>query len=151
MNKYVRLAIAIVATLILGFGIYYFWLPAINLQSQEFWIFILSIILLFGLFFGVLRKSDTVLVEGKDIVRIVGSNLHLTNDKGAQYEIINASSSVVARIWYNWAGNKNVSSNTAIIFKTPLDCTLTCQVYKAKLTPTPGKVDSTQVPKTVNG
>ena len=97
------------------------------------------------------KNYGTSLVEGKDIVRIVGSNLHHTNDKGAQYEIINASSSVVARIWYNWAGSKNVSSNTAIIFKTPLDCTLTCQVYKAKLTPTPGKVDSTQVPKTVNG
>ena len=92
----------------------------------------------------------TSLVEGKDIVRIVGSNLHHTNDKGAQYEIINASSSVVARIWYNWAGNKDVSANKAIIFKTPLDCTLTCQTYKVKVTPTPGKVDATQIPKTVN-
>lgn len=65
MNKYVRLAISILATALLGLGIYYFWLPAINLQSQQFWYFIFVLIVMFGLFFGIFKKCETVIIEGK--------------------------------------------------------------------------------------
>ncbi len=64
MNRYVRLAISLLVTVLVGLGAFYFWLPALNIQSQEFWIFILLLILTFGLFFGVLKKAETVVVVG---------------------------------------------------------------------------------------
>ena len=94
------------------------------------------------------KNYGTYLVEGVNIIRFVGNNL--PDSKAVQLEIIDSASNVVSRVWYNWANATDVASNKAIIFKTPLDCTVTCQVYKAKLTPTPGKVDATQIPKTVN-
>ena len=94
------------------------------------------------------KNYGTYLVEGVNIIRFVGNNL--PDSKAVQLEIIDSASNVVSRIWYNWANATDVASNKAIIFKTPLDCTVTCQVYKAKLTPTPGKVDATQIPKVIN-
>lgn len=64
MNKYVRLAISVLVTAIIGFGIFYFWLPALNLQSQDFWMFMFILLVIFGILFGVLKKCETVIVEG---------------------------------------------------------------------------------------
>lgn len=65
MNKYVRLVISFLATALVGFGIFYIWLPAINLQSKDFWYFAFALIIIFGVLFGVLKKCETVIVEGK--------------------------------------------------------------------------------------
>ena len=92
------------------------------------------------------KRYGTNLVGGKDIVIIVGKNLAETNP--VQLELLNGST-VVARCWYNWEGDKDVLPDKAIIFNYPNCYTFTARVAKARVAPTPGKLAEGQMPEIV--
>ena len=91
------------------------------------------------------QNYGTKLVEGKDIVRLVGANL--PHDNPVQLEILSGST-VVARAWYNWAGTVDALPNRGIVFRYPTNYTMTARVEQARVDPTPGALTEGQVPKT---
>ncbi len=92
------------------------------------------------------KTYSTSLIEGKDIVRIVGNQIPHTN--AIQLEI-KYGSTVVARCWYNWGNARNTAHNTAIIYDYPTDYTFTAKPADSRLTPTPGKLADGQMPEAV--
>ncbi len=91
-------------------------------------------------------RYGTSLVEGRDIVRIVGNTIPQTN--AVQLEIIKGSA-VVARCWYSWGLAKDILANKAIEYNCPTDCTFTAKVFKSRQTPTPGSIRDDQMPEVV--
>ncbi len=89
---------------------------------------------------------STSLVEGKDIVRIVGDQVPHSN--AVQLEIVKGDT-VVGRCWYNWAKATDIIANKSVVFDHPTDYTFTAQVEKNRQTPTPGKVEAWQMPELV--
>jgi hypothetical protein len=54
MKKSVRALLAAVITIIISAGMFYIWLPAINIYNQEFWLFVLFAIIIFSLSYALL-------------------------------------------------------------------------------------------------
>ena len=92
------------------------------------------------------KNFGTSLVEGKDIVRIVGANI--PHSKPVQLELLYGSY-VVARAWYNWGANNDMRLDRSVVFNYPTNYTMTAQVAESRVIPTPGKLDEGQMPETV--
>jgi len=92
------------------------------------------------------KRYGTSLVGGKNIVMIVGNSVPDTNP--VQLELLKGTS-VVARCWYNWGGEGNVVPDRAIIFNYSTDYTITAEVEKSRITPTPGKLADGQMPELI--
>ena len=94
------------------------------------------------------KNFGTSLVEGKDIVRLVGANI--PHNKPVQLEILHGSY-VVARAWYNWGTNNDMRLDRSVVFNYPTNYTMTAQVAESRVIPTPGKLTEDQMPDTVEG
>lgn len=88
----------------------------------------------------------TNLVEGKDIIMLEGANIPHLNP--VQLELV-LGSTVTARAWYNWGGTLDVRPNRSIIYNYPTNYTITAQVEKYGIDPTPGTLAEGQVPETI--
>ncbi len=94
--------------------------------------------------FNEVYSSD--LVEGKNIVRIVGKELPPTGP--VQLEILSGST-VVARCWYNWGTKHDLFQNKSIVYTYSEDFTFTGKDPKSKQNPTPGKLTDGQMPEVI--
>ena len=92
------------------------------------------------------KHFGTNLVEGKDIVKVVGANI--PHAKPVQLELLSGTTTI-GRVWYNWGGVSNVNKDRSIMYNYPTDYTMTAKVEKSNVTPTPGAFDVAQVPRTV--
>jgi len=88
----------------------------------------------------------TNLVEGKDIILITGAQIPHSNP--VQLELL-FGATVVGRAWYNWSSTVDVLADCAIAYNYPTNYTITAQVDKSRITPTPGTLAEGQVPKAV--
>ena len=91
-------------------------------------------------------RFGTSLVEGKNIIRLVGANI--PHEQPVQLELLTGST-VVGRAWYNWGGTVDALPDRAFIYCYPTDYTMTAKIEKSRLDPTPGALTDGQVPKTV--
>ena len=92
------------------------------------------------------KHFGTNLVEGKDIVKVVGANI--PHAKPVQLELLSGTTTI-GRVWYNWGGVSNVNKDRSIMYNYPTDYTMTAKVEKSNVAPTPGAFDVAQVPRTV--
>lgn len=88
----------------------------------------------------------TSLELGKDIVIISGVDIPSSN--AVQIELLNGTT-IIGRVWYNWANSTNVAANRSVDFAYPLKYTETARLTASLIPPTPGKVTAAQVPKTI--
>ncbi len=89
MNKTKKILISLLITLVIGFVAFYVTLPALNLQSQEFWVFLLSLIIIFGVSCLLLSLKD-----GK------GENKSFYNAKKGHFNFeFKKNSSTLTKVW----------------------------------------------------
>lgn len=91
------------------------------------------------------KNYGTSLVQDKDII-IVSSTIPIPVNNAVQLELMNGSSVVINRVWYNWANQVNFTAGRGVDFKYPTRFTHTSPIAASMADPSPGKTNTTQTP-----
>ena len=97
MKKSVRILLSTIITLVVAAVLYYLWLPAINVYNQEFWMFIIVIVALFGVVYLLTNLKANVVTKGTNVKLKKGT----FKNKGAKIFLIAIAIPVVVLLLGN--------------------------------------------------